>query len=76
MKVTNVPSATGNIETVADMNLPILKKGTDPAEFNELFEQARKASDLLKALSHEVRLLILCLSVGRARSRFPNWKKS
>jgi len=43
------------------MNLPILKKGADPAEFDELFEQARKASDLLKALSHEVRLLILCL---------------
>lgn len=26
-----------------------------------LVEQARKASDMLKALSHEVRLLILCL---------------
>lgn len=43
------------------MNLPILKKDADPVEFDELFEQARKASDLLKALSHEVRLLILCL---------------
>lgn len=43
------------------MNLPILKKGADPEEFEVLFEQARKASDMLKALSHEVRLLILCL---------------
>lgn len=43
------------------MNLPILKKGGDPVEFDELVAQARKASDLLKALSHEVRLLILCL---------------
>ena len=33
----------------------------EPAEFNTLLEQARKASDLLKALSHESRLLILCL---------------
>ncbi len=43
------------------MTLPILKIGADPAEIEELFEQARKASDMLKALSHEVRLLILCL---------------
>jgi DNA-binding transcriptional ArsR family regulator len=32
-----------------------------PAEFELLRAQARKASDLLKALSHENRLLILCL---------------
>jgi DNA-binding transcriptional ArsR family regulator len=43
------------------MSLPILTAGTDPKEFDTLVEQARKASDLLKALSHEVRLLILCL---------------
>jgi len=30
-------------------------------EFDALLEQARKASDLMKALSHESRLLILCL---------------
>ena len=29
-------------------------------DFKELLEQARKASDMLKALSHEGRLLILC----------------
>lgn len=30
-------------------------------DFETLLEQARKASDLMKALSHEGRLLILCL---------------
>jgi len=31
------------------------------ADMNQLVEQARLASDLLKALSHETRLLLLCL---------------
>jgi DNA-binding transcriptional ArsR family regulator len=31
------------------------------SDFDALLEQARKASDLMKALSHESRLLILCL---------------
>jgi DNA-binding transcriptional ArsR family regulator len=44
-----------------EMNLPKLSASPSPEEFKELFEQARKASDLLKALSHESRLLILCL---------------
>ena len=43
------------------MSLPKLEPGQSPADFDELLEQARKASDLLKALSHESRLLILCL---------------
>ncbi|MEX0408392.1 metalloregulator ArsR/SmtB family transcription factor [Aquibium sp. LZ166] len=43
------------------MSLPNLEPGPHPAGLNELLEQARKASDLLKALSHESRLLILCL---------------
>lgn len=33
----------------------------NPEEFQDLVGQAMKASDLLKALSHETRLLILCL---------------
>lgn len=44
-----------------EMNLPKLSAEHSPEEFDELLEQARKASDLLKALSHESRLLILCL---------------
>lgn len=43
------------------MVLPVLKLDTPPEELNELLKQARKASELLKALSHETRLLILCL---------------
>ncbi len=43
------------------INLPRLKVPANPEEFEALAEQARKASDLLKALSHETRLLILCL---------------
>lgn len=43
------------------MNLPIFNKDMKPEDLDLLMEQARKASDLLKALSHEVRLVILCL---------------
>lgn len=43
------------------MSLPKFRPDQSPQEFNLLLEQARKASDLLKALSHESRLLILCL---------------
>lgn len=43
------------------MALPKLKVDATPEEMDELLEQARKASELLKALSHETRLLILCL---------------
>ncbi|MEI2386770.1 metalloregulator ArsR/SmtB family transcription factor [Breoghania sp. JC706] len=42
-------------------NLPALADLADPHERDALMEQARKASDLLKALSHETRLLILCI---------------
>ena len=43
------------------MALPRPSESQSPEDFNRLLEQARKASDLLKALSHESRLLILCL---------------
>lgn len=36
--------------------------------FEQLAVQARKATDLMKALSHESRLLILCLLVEQERS--------
>ncbi|WP_157015724.1 ArsR/SmtB family transcription factor [Mesorhizobium xinjiangense] len=50
------------------MSLPKLKPGHAPDDFKQLLEQARKASDLLKALSHESRLLILCLLVEGEKS--------
>lgn len=43
------------------MALPELKPLPDTSNPAELMEQARKASDMLKALSHETRLLILCI---------------
>lgn len=43
------------------MPLPAFNADSSPEELNEILEQARKASELLKALSHETRLLILCL---------------
>jgi len=43
------------------MSLPQLSAVQTPEEREKLFAQARKASELLKALSHEDRLLILCL---------------
>ena len=43
------------------MSLPNIKDAQTPEQFNELLAQAREASELLKALAHEGRLLILCL---------------
>lgn len=43
------------------MTLPRLRDAQTQEDFDALLEQARKASELLKALSHEGRLLILCL---------------
>ena len=51
------------------MNLPRFKPDAGPEEFEKLLEQARKASDLMKALSHECRLLILCLLPARGSRR-------
>jgi DNA-binding transcriptional ArsR family regulator len=50
------------------LTLPKISSAQSPEEFEQLLEQARKASDLLKALSHESRLLILCLLVEGEKS--------
>jgi DNA-binding transcriptional ArsR family regulator len=50
------------------MSLPKISADQTPETFEQLLEQARKASDLLKALSHESRLLILCLLAEAERS--------
>lgn len=41
--------------------LPLTHSKGAPADFEQLAEQARLASELLKALSHETRLLILSM---------------
>ncbi len=43
------------------MVLPKLSENSSPEEMRDMMEQARKASELLKALSHESRMLILCI---------------
>lgn len=50
------------------MTLPKFSENQSPEEFSKLLYQARKASELLKALSHESRLLILCLLAEGERS--------
>lgn len=43
------------------MSLANLQAEMVPDDTHDLLEQVRRASDLMKALSHETRLLILCL---------------
>lgn len=50
------------------MSLPILKPDPSPADVAAMASRARKASEMLKALSHETRLLILCILVQGERS--------
>lgn len=50
------------------MALPTLSGDVSDAEMATLATQARKASELLKALSHETRLMILCLLSEREMS--------
>lgn len=42
------------------MAQPAFENGLDEAELDEMMENARNATNFLKALSHEGRLLILC----------------
>jgi len=50
------------------MALPSLSKGSTQDELALLQQQARRASELMKALSHETRLMILCLLTEREMS--------
>ncbi|WP_040489795.1 ArsR/SmtB family transcription factor [Fulvimarina pelagi] len=50
------------------MSLPKFDETASEAEVKAFFDQARKASDLLKAMSHETRLVILCLLSEKERS--------
>jgi len=50
------------------MALPSLSKGSTKGELELLQQQARRASELMKALSHETRLMILCLLTEREMS--------
>ncbi|MEO1490631.1 MAG: metalloregulator ArsR/SmtB family transcription factor [Pseudomonadota bacterium] len=42
------------------MALPVFDDGLDDAAMDEMMDNARRATNFLKALSHEGRLMILC----------------
>ncbi|MBX2856505.1 MAG: metalloregulator ArsR/SmtB family transcription factor [Rhodobacteraceae bacterium] len=42
------------------MALPVFDDGLDTAEMSEMMDNARRATNFLKALAHEGRLMILC----------------
>ena len=50
------------------MALPQFKHGIDDAEMDEMMENARNATNFLKALAHEGRLMILCHLVSGEKS--------
>ena len=50
------------------MPLPIITKDINQSELNAVVERARTASNFLKAISHEGRLMILCHLVSGEKS--------
>ncbi|MCB1364916.1 MAG: helix-turn-helix transcriptional regulator [Rhodobacteraceae bacterium] len=50
------------------MTLPNITSETDPAELDKLLDNAATASNFLKAISHEGRLMILCHLVSGEKS--------
>ena len=50
------------------MPLPVITKDTTPTEFDLVVEKAKSASNFLKAISHEGRLMILCHLVSGEKS--------
>ena len=50
------------------MPLLVITKDTNPSELSAVVEKARSASNFLKAISHEGRLMILCHLVSGEKS--------
>ena len=50
------------------MPLPVITKDTTLTEFDVVVEKAKSASNFLKAISHEGRLMILCHLVSGEKS--------
>ncbi len=50
------------------MPLPFITKDTTPTEFDVVVEKAKSASNFLKAISHEGRLMILCHLISGEKS--------
>jgi DNA-binding transcriptional ArsR family regulator len=56
------------LSNLTNWAVPKFDPSTSLEETEAFFAQARKASDLLKAMSHETRLVILCLLSEKERS--------
>ena len=56
------------LESSTEPQMVDITPGAPPKDIEILMEQARKAGDLMKALSHESRLLILCILVEGEKS--------
>jgi ArsR family transcriptional regulator len=50
------------------MALPVFDEGRDEAEFERMMANAQRATEFLKALAHEGRLMILCHLASGERS--------
>jgi ArsR family transcriptional regulator len=50
------------------MALPVYDDGLDQAQFDRMMKNAQRATDFLKALAHEGRLMILCHLAAGERS--------
>ena len=50
------------------MPLTVITKDTTPTEFDVVVEKAKSASNFLKAISHEGRLMILCHLISGEKS--------
>lgn len=48
------------LDAGTDMSLPVIKKNMSDTEIEAMMESACNASNFLKAISHEGRLMILC----------------
>lgn len=51
-----------------EIMLELISVGEDAPELKKMVRKARNASDFLKALAHETRLLLLCYLAERERS--------
>ncbi len=53
-------SATATLDDMTQRGLPVFDESLPEAELDAMLAQATRAADLLKALGHEGRLMILC----------------
>jgi ArsR family transcriptional regulator len=62
------PGAQGGWKRGKDVTLPVFEKGISEDEMDRMVTNATTASNFLKAVSHEGRLMILCHLVSGEKS--------